>query len=83
MSGYDEQRLAELIGMLPPAPEGWVEAAQEMPRARRELEAIVQRAEADAEFRQRLIVDLESALAAEGYERDPAVVEELRRRFSA
>ena len=82
MSGYDEERLAELIGMLPPAPQGWVEAAQELPRARRELDEIVARAEADVEFRKRLIADLESALAAEGYERDPRVVEALRRRLS-
>jgi regulator of protease activity HflC (stomatin/prohibitin superfamily) len=82
MSGYDEQRLAELIGMLPPAPQGWVEAAQELPRARRELDEIVARAEADAEFRLRLIADLDAALAAEGYERDPIVLEELRRRLA-
>jgi hypothetical protein len=81
MSGYDIERLAELIGMLPPAPQGWVEAAQELPRARRELDEIVARAEANAEFRKRLIADLDAALEAEGYERDPLVVEELRRLF--
>jgi hypothetical protein len=34
MREYDEQQLGRLIGMLPPAPEGWVRAAQELPAAR-------------------------------------------------
>ena len=33
MTAYDEQRLAELIRALPPAPQAWVEAAQELARA--------------------------------------------------
>lgn len=81
MSSYDEQRLARLIGALPPAPEAWVRAAQELPGARAGIDEIVARAEADAAFRRRLIEDLEGALQAEGYERDPALVEELRVRF--
>ena len=40
-------------------------------------------AEADAEFRARLVADLEAALAAEGYERDPAVIEALKVRFKS
>ena len=83
MTHYDEERLAELIAGLPPAPEAWVRAAQELPAARRGLDEIVARAEADAEFRARLLADLEGALEAEGYERDPALVEALRERFSS
>ena len=41
------------------------------------------RAEEDAAFRQRIIADLEEALEAEGFERDPAVVEALRIRFKS
>ncbi len=63
MSDYTETRLAELLRMLPPPPAGWVEAAQELPLARRGLDDIVARAEADAEFRRALIADLEAALA--------------------
>ncbi len=48
MTGYDEERLAELLRALPPPPTAWVQAAQELPRARRELGGIVARAEADA-----------------------------------
>ena len=81
MSTFDEERLARLIRALPPAPEGWVHAAQELPAVRAELDEVVARAEADAAFRARLVADLEAALEAEGYERSPRVVEELRIRL--
>ena len=83
MTAYDETRLGELIAALPPAPQGWVTAAQELPAARRSLDEIVARAEADAEFRARLVADLEAALQAEGYEPSRPLVAELRRRFTA
>jgi hypothetical protein len=79
---YDEERLAELLRALPPAPEGWVRAAQELPRVRRELDGIVERAVADAEFRKALIADLEAALRAEGYEPEAIPLDELRKRIS-
>jgi hypothetical protein len=79
---YDESRLGELLRRLPPAPEGWVKAAQELPRVRRELDDIVARAVADAEFRRALIADLEASLRAEGYEPDAIPLDELRRRLS-
>jgi hypothetical protein len=82
MSTYDEDRLSELIAALPPAPEAWVRAAQELPSARTEFDAIVARAEADAEFRRALIADLEATLEQEGYEPDRPLVDELRRRFA-
>jgi hypothetical protein len=50
---------------------------------RAELDEIVGRAEADAAFRERLIADLEGALAAEGYERDPAVLAAVRVRLES
>jgi hypothetical protein len=79
MSAYDEERLARLIGMLPPAPDGWVQAAQELPAARRGLDQLAARAETDAAFRAAVLADLESALQAEGVEPQPQVVEKLRR----
>ncbi len=82
MSGYDIERLARLIGMLPPAPQGWVRAAQELPAARRDLDEIVARAQADAAFRLALLADLEAALLAEGYEPERRVLDELRRRLA-
>jgi hypothetical protein len=82
MSGNDVERLARLIGMLPPAPESWVDAAEQLPGARKELDEIVARAEADAEFRRALLSDLESALEAEGFEPGRRAVDELRRRLT-
>ena len=81
MSGYDEERIADLLRLLKPAPEAWVRAAQELPLALRGLDDLVERARADDRFRRALIADLESVLAAEGYEPDPTVVELLRRRL--
>ena len=83
MAVYPEDRLAELIAVLPPAPEGWVRAAKELPFAKRDLDEVVARAEADAAFRQALIADLEATLAREGYEPDRPLVDALRRRFTA
>ena len=83
MTAFDEERLARLIRALPPAPEAWVRAAQELPLAKAGLDEIVARAEADLEFRARLVADLETALEAEGYERDPAVIELLKVRFKS
>jgi hypothetical protein len=81
-SGYDEERLGQLLRALPPAPLGWVQAAQELPAARRGLDEIVARAEADREFREALIADLESALANAGFVPDPPLVQALRRRLT-
>jgi hypothetical protein len=83
MSRYDETRIGELLRRLPPAPEGWVRAAQELPLARLGLDELVRRAEEDVEFRRRLVADLEAALRDEGVEPDPQLVEALRRRFQA
>jgi hypothetical protein len=81
MTTYDEQRLAELLRLLPPAPSAWVSAAQELPLLQQGLGELLERVEADAEFRRRLVADLEAALEAEGYDADPAVVEALRARL--
>jgi len=78
---HHAERIAQLLRALPPAPVGWVEAAQELPSARRGLDEIVARAEADAAFRSRLVADLEAALAAEGYEPSEALLEALRERL--
>jgi hypothetical protein len=82
MTSHDIERLSRLIGMLPPAPAAWVHAARELPRARRELDGILERAEADAEYRRALIADLESALRAEGVEPTRPLLDELRRRVN-
>ena len=83
MTAFDEERLGRLIRALPPAPSAWVRAATELPLAKAGLDEIVARAEADADFKARLVADLETALEAEGYERDPAVIEVLKVRFKS
>jgi hypothetical protein len=82
MTNYDEQQLAKLLKALPPAPEGWVRAAQELPRARRELDTIVERARADEEYRKSVVADLEAALRESGHEPDPVLVAALRARLA-
>lgn len=82
MTRFPEERLADLLRLLPPAPRGWVAAAQELAPARRGLDRIVARAEADVRFRALLVADLEAALAQEGVEPEPAIVEALRRRLA-
>ena len=64
-----------------PAPAGWVQAAQELPEARRRLDEIVELARADAQFRARVIEDLEAALAAAGFTPEPALVDAVRARL--
>ena len=83
MTGYDEERIAELLRLLPPAPPGWVRAAQELPAARIEVAELVARAEADAAFRALVIADLEAALEAQGIEATPSVVAALRSRLES
>ena len=83
MTAHDEHRLAELIKALPPAPQAWVEAAQELAPARGRLDDIVARAEADLAFRDALVADLEEALRLEGYEPESLPLDELRRRLDS
>jgi hypothetical protein len=80
---FDEERIGRLIGLLEPAPEGWVRAAQEIPAFRSMLDEIVARAEADQAFRAQVVANLEAAVAEAGYEPRPQAIEELRRRIEA
>lgn len=83
MTNYDTERIAELLRLLPPPPDGWVRAAQELPQARAELDGLVARALEDAAFRKRVVADLEAALEAEGIDPTPSVVAALRVRLRA
>ena len=79
---YTEERIAVFLRLLPPAPDAWVRAAQELPAARAELDEIVARAEEDAGFRKALLADLERALGDAGYEPTERALVELRKRYS-
>jgi hypothetical protein len=60
---FDEENLGELLSSLPPAPEAWVQAAKELPLIGARLNRILERAEADDEYRRRVVADPEAALA--------------------
>jgi hypothetical protein len=82
MRNYDEEHIGELLRALPPAPAGYVTAAQELPRARAEIDGLAERARADVAFRTALLADVEAALVAEGVEPRPALIDLLRRRVT-
>ncbi|MDP9257831.1 MAG: hypothetical protein M3Q31_14925 [Actinomycetota bacterium] len=77
-----EEHLAALLALLRPAPEAWLEAARQLPAARAQIDGIVARAEQDAEYRARVVNDLEQALAADGIEPSEALRRELARRLA-
>jgi hypothetical protein len=77
-----EERIAELLRALPEPPHGWVEAAKQLPSARRELATILVRIERDERFRELVAADLEATLRAEGVEPTPTVVAHLRHRLA-
>jgi len=79
----DIEELGRLIAALPPAPEGWVRAAQVLPDVRRRLDDVLARALADAELRSRLLADLEGTLAEAGVEPTRHVVAEVRGRLDS
>ena len=81
---YDEiEEMAGLLSLLPPVPRGWVEAAQELPRARAGLDALVAAAEASAEARARILDDLERALTESNLRPTPRLLAEARRRLGS
>lgn len=77
----DIGQIARLLAALPPAPVGWVEAAQELPNARTALDLLCERAAADAELRAQIVADLESALAESGIAPTPRLLATARARL--
>jgi hypothetical protein len=74
----DEEQIAALLRELAPAPEGWVAAARELPRARRALEAIQFLVLDDARARALETGELERALAAAGFEPTAELLQAVR-----
>ena len=81
MPSYDEEKLGEILSALPPAPESWVQAAQDIPLAQRGLDEIVERADSDDEYRRRVIEDPEAALEEAEVVAHAETIEILRRRL--
>jgi hypothetical protein len=82
MNEFSEERVAELIALLPAAPRGWVEAATELPRARAAIDELTMLASADQRAREAILADLEGALRGVGVEPLPPLVKTLRFRLS-
>ena len=78
---YNEEKLGEILSALPPAPEAWVKAAQELPRLHEGLAQIVERADADEDYRRRVIENPEAALEEADVVAHADAVEILRRRL--
>ena len=83
MTNHDIGGIARLLAALPPAPEGWVAAAQQLPQARAAFDSLLERAVADAELRTRLVANLEAALAEAGITPTPRFVELARERLQS
>jgi len=80
---YEEEGVAQSLRALRPAPAAWVQAAKELPAARRELDGIVERARADAAYRSAVLKDLEGSLRHAGHGDDVMRAAALRARLSA
>jgi hypothetical protein len=66
---FGHERTAQLLASLPPAPRGWVEAAQELPFLRPRIDEILARPGAPS---------LEAALAEAGIDVSPELLRLLR-----
>jgi ribosomal 50S subunit-associated protein YjgA (DUF615 family) len=82
MLEFTEERVADLIAALPPAPTGWVEAAAELPFASAAVDEIVVRCLADSGARQRALANLEQALREAGVEPTRQLLDRLRERLA-
>jgi hypothetical protein len=82
MDHSETERIAELLSLLPPAPEAAVRAAQELPLLAATVSRIIERAQSDEAFRGMLLADLEATLAAEGHTLDDVTLDRLRRRLA-
>ena len=82
VSAHDIGLLARRLAALPPAPEGWLEAAQELPQMKRNLDDLLAQAVTDAGLRDRLVANLESALAESGIRPTPQLLDEARARLA-
>lgn len=81
MTGFAEERIAELIATLPSAPGPWVKAAIELPQVRAAIDDLVADALSDRARRKEILADMEFALRAAGVEPRPQLVGQLRARL--
>jgi hypothetical protein len=82
MADLSEENLAEMIALLRPAPDGWVQSAIELPRARQAIDQLIIAARQDRQARQAILDDLAEALRGQGVEPQRELLEQLRVRLS-
>lgn len=75
---HDDERIAQLLSMLKPAPEAWVERAARIPRVQRDLEDVQRRLEEDALLRAAFQAHGDRALREAGVIVNAEVLEFLR-----
>jgi hypothetical protein len=73
-----DERIAQLLASLPPAPDAWVERAARIPRVQRDLADVQQRLDEDALLREAFRRDGERALRDAGLSVEHEVLEQLR-----
>ena len=73
----DNLEMGRLLRLLPAAPAGWTQAAQELPFLSAELVDILERARGDGGFRDGLRTDAGATLRDQGYDFSPSVVAHL------
>jgi hypothetical protein len=73
-----EERLAELLALLRPAPLGWVEAAEALPATLADLDDVLGRLHRDEDFRSRFEENPAEALGAAGLPATATVVAAVR-----
>ena len=78
MTRYSDKRLAELLAVLPPAPEAWIARAERIPSEHGVLGQILARAANDPAFRTALLDDAAGALERAGFATDVETLETLR-----
>jgi hypothetical protein len=83
MIELSEERIADLIAALPPAPAGWVQAAVELPAARAAIDLLVTQASEDRARRQAILANLEDAVRAAGVEATRPLLDGVRARLNA
>ena len=63
---YDDERLGQLLALLPPAPAGWVATAKRIPLMELDARELAQKLEADPAFRKSFDADPVAAAEAAG-----------------
>jgi hypothetical protein len=74
-----EERIAQLLSNLPPAPAAWVERAAGIPRVQRDLGDVQRRLDEDALLREAFRRDGAQALRDAGLDIEQEVLDHLRR----